>query len=81
MRWPGARVPARVQDELMPVLIHKDRLADKAFTGMIRQMAVDTGAEAFDPPARGPDGPPRQPPAAAEHPLPDARASSAARTR
>jgi pimeloyl-ACP methyl ester carboxylesterase len=34
-----------VQDELMPVLIHKDRLADKAFTGMIRQMAVDTGAE------------------------------------
>ncbi|KAB2919766.1 MAG: alpha/beta fold hydrolase [Hyphomicrobiaceae bacterium] len=36
-----------VQDELMPALIHKDRLADKALTGMIRQMAVDTGAEAM----------------------------------
>jgi pimeloyl-ACP methyl ester carboxylesterase len=36
-----------VQDELMSVLIHKDRLADEAFTGMIRQMAVDTGAEAL----------------------------------
>ena len=29
----------------MSALIHKDRLADKAFTGMIRQMAVDIGAE------------------------------------
>ncbi len=36
-----------VQDELMPVLIHKDRLADKAFTGMIRQMAVDIGPDAL----------------------------------
>ena len=36
-----------VQDELMPLLIHKDRLSDKAFVGTIRQMAVDTGAEAL----------------------------------
>jgi pimeloyl-ACP methyl ester carboxylesterase len=36
-----------VQDELMPLLIHKDRLGDKAFTGLIRQMAVDTGTEAL----------------------------------
>ena len=36
-----------VQDELMPVLIHKARLADKAFTARIRQMAVDTGTEAL----------------------------------
>src|SRR6185295_1576555 len=35
-----------VQDELMAVLIHKDRLADKAFTATIRQMAVDTGTDA-----------------------------------
>jgi pimeloyl-ACP methyl ester carboxylesterase len=34
-----------VQDELMSALIHKGRLADKAFTGMIRQMAVDIGTE------------------------------------
>lgn len=34
-----------VQDELMPVLIHKDRLADKAFTGLIRQMAEDIGVD------------------------------------
>jgi pimeloyl-ACP methyl ester carboxylesterase len=36
-----------VQDELMPLLIHKDRLADKAFTALVRQMAVDTGTEAL----------------------------------
>jgi pimeloyl-ACP methyl ester carboxylesterase len=36
-----------VQDELMPLLIHKDRLADKAFVGLVRQMAVDTGTAAF----------------------------------
>jgi len=36
-----------VQDELMPLLIHKDRLGDKAFTALIRQMAVDTGTEAL----------------------------------
>jgi pimeloyl-ACP methyl ester carboxylesterase len=36
-----------VQDELMPLLIHEDRLADSAFTALIRQMAVDTGAEAL----------------------------------
>jgi len=35
------------QDELMPLLIHKDRLADKAFTALVRQMAVDIGAEAL----------------------------------
>jgi len=29
------------------VLIHKDRLADKALTDMVRQMAVDIGAEAL----------------------------------
>jgi len=34
-----------VLDELMSALIHKDRLADKAFTGTIRQMAIDIGAE------------------------------------
>ncbi len=37
----------KVQDELMPLLIHKDRLADKAFTAMVRQMAVDTGVDAL----------------------------------
>jgi pimeloyl-ACP methyl ester carboxylesterase len=36
-----------VQDELMSALIHKSRLADKAFTAMIRQMAVDTGTDAL----------------------------------
>ena len=36
-----------VQDELMPALVHKDRLADKAFVDTVRQMAVDTGAEAL----------------------------------
>jgi pimeloyl-ACP methyl ester carboxylesterase len=36
-----------VQDELMPVLIHKDRLGDRAFTALIRQMAVDTGVDAL----------------------------------
>jgi pimeloyl-ACP methyl ester carboxylesterase len=36
-----------VQDELMSVLIHKDRLADRAFTALIRQMAVDTGTDAM----------------------------------
>jgi pimeloyl-ACP methyl ester carboxylesterase len=36
-----------VQDELMPLLIHKDRLGDKAFTALVRQMAVDTGTEAL----------------------------------
>jgi pimeloyl-ACP methyl ester carboxylesterase len=36
-----------VQDELMSALIHKDRLGDKAFTALIRQMAVDTGADAL----------------------------------
>jgi len=38
---------ARVQQELMPLLIHTDRLADKAFVDLIVQMAVDTGVEAF----------------------------------
>jgi pimeloyl-ACP methyl ester carboxylesterase len=36
-----------VQDELMPLLVHEARLADEAFTGLIRQMAVDTGTEAL----------------------------------
>ncbi len=36
-----------VQDELMPLLIHKDRLGDKAFTALVRQMAVDTGTDAL----------------------------------
>jgi pimeloyl-ACP methyl ester carboxylesterase len=31
----------------MPALVHKDRLADKAFVDTVRQMAVDTGAEAL----------------------------------
>jgi pimeloyl-ACP methyl ester carboxylesterase len=38
---------ARVQQELMPLLIHTDRLTDKAFVDLIVQMAVDTGLEAF----------------------------------
>jgi pimeloyl-ACP methyl ester carboxylesterase len=38
---------ARVQQELTPLLIHTDRLADKAFVDLIVQMAVDTGVEAF----------------------------------
>src|SRR6478752_1294339 len=37
----------RVQKELMPLLIHKDRLADKPFVDLIVQMAVDTGVDAF----------------------------------
>lgn len=37
----------RVQKELMPLLIHTDRLTDKAFVDLIVQMAVDTGVEAF----------------------------------
>ena len=36
-----------VQDELMSVLIHEDRLSDKAFTAAIRQMAIDTGTDAL----------------------------------
>jgi pimeloyl-ACP methyl ester carboxylesterase len=36
-----------VQDELMPLLIHEARLADKAFTALVRRMAVDTGTEAL----------------------------------
>ena len=38
----GARA---VQDELMSVLIHKDRLADKAFVGIVLQMGDDIGVE------------------------------------
>jgi pimeloyl-ACP methyl ester carboxylesterase len=38
---------ARVQQELMPLLIHADRLADKTFVDLIVQMATDTGVEAF----------------------------------
>jgi pimeloyl-ACP methyl ester carboxylesterase len=34
-----------VQDELMPLLIHKDRLADEELVGRIRQMAVDIGLD------------------------------------
>lgn len=37
----------KVQQMLMPVLIHKPRLADKALVGAIEQMAGDTGVEAF----------------------------------
>jgi pimeloyl-ACP methyl ester carboxylesterase len=36
-----------VQDELMPLLIHKNRLDDKVFTAMIRQMAIDIGVDAL----------------------------------
>jgi pimeloyl-ACP methyl ester carboxylesterase len=38
---------ARVQQELLPLLIHADRLADKTFVDLIVQMATDTGVEAF----------------------------------
>ena len=37
----------RVQEEIMPLLIRKERLADKAYTDLIVQMAVDTGLDAF----------------------------------
>lgn len=37
----------RAQQLLMPVLIHKARLADKPLVQVIEQMAVDTGVEAF----------------------------------
>jgi pimeloyl-ACP methyl ester carboxylesterase len=37
----------RVQEELMPLLIHKERLADEPFVDLIVQMAVDIGVEAF----------------------------------
>jgi len=37
----------RVQEEIMPLLICKERLADTAYTDLIVQMAVDTGTEAF----------------------------------
>jgi pimeloyl-ACP methyl ester carboxylesterase len=37
----------RVQEEIMPLLICKERLADKAYTDLIVQMAVDTGLDAF----------------------------------
>ena len=37
----------RVQQELMSLLIHPDRTADKAFTDRIVRMAVDTGVDAF----------------------------------
>jgi pimeloyl-ACP methyl ester carboxylesterase len=36
-----------VQDELMPLLIHERLLAAKDFTALVRQMAVDTGADAL----------------------------------
>jgi pimeloyl-ACP methyl ester carboxylesterase len=36
-----------VQDELMPLLIHQRRLADKDFTALVRQMAIDIGADAL----------------------------------
>jgi pimeloyl-ACP methyl ester carboxylesterase len=36
------------QDALMASLIHKDRLADKPLVDTVRQMAVDTGAAAFE---------------------------------
>jgi pimeloyl-ACP methyl ester carboxylesterase len=35
------------QEALMAVLIHKDRLSDKPLVDTVRQMAVDTGVEAF----------------------------------
>jgi pimeloyl-ACP methyl ester carboxylesterase len=38
---------ASVQRELMSVLIHPDRIADKPFTERIVQMAVDVGVDAF----------------------------------
>lgn len=37
----------KAQQVLMPVLIHKSRLADKALVETIAQMAEDTGVEAF----------------------------------
>jgi pimeloyl-ACP methyl ester carboxylesterase len=37
----------RVQQEIMPLLIHKHRQADKAFVDLVVQMAVDTGLDAF----------------------------------
>jgi pimeloyl-ACP methyl ester carboxylesterase len=37
----------RVQQEIMPLLIHQDRQADQALVDLVVQMAVDTGTEAF----------------------------------
>jgi pimeloyl-ACP methyl ester carboxylesterase len=40
----GAR---KAQESLLPVLIHKSRLADKALVEAVLQMGADTGTEAF----------------------------------
>jgi pimeloyl-ACP methyl ester carboxylesterase len=37
----------KVQEELLPLLIHKDRLADKELVAAVLQMAVDIGADAL----------------------------------
>jgi pimeloyl-ACP methyl ester carboxylesterase len=37
----------RAQEVLLPVLVHKDRLSDKALIEKVVQMAVDTGLDAF----------------------------------
>lgn len=37
----------KVSDGLMPVFIHKDRLADADLVAAVRQMALDTGVETF----------------------------------
>jgi len=39
---------AKAQQQLMPVLVHPSRLADKALIETVVQMAVDTGVEAFE---------------------------------
>ncbi len=36
-----------MQEQLLPVLIHKERLADKPLVDVVLQMGVDTGVEAF----------------------------------
>jgi pimeloyl-ACP methyl ester carboxylesterase len=38
---------ARVQEQLLPVLVHKARLVDEVLVGAVVQMAVDTGLDAF----------------------------------
>ena len=38
----------KAQDALMPFLVHKDRLGDKALVAAVRQMAADVGVAGFN---------------------------------
>ncbi len=47
MQWPSANGTRAVQAQLMPVLIHKERLADKSLVDAVLRMGEDTGVDAF----------------------------------